>query len=111
MQHSGYELSASLREPFCRGYSFTPTKHFLGRGGKKIRYVTEINPSLWNAAGGLHSTLGDLIKFATALGRGSLVSPPSYAAQTDWSETPWEDHQYGLLLAKIHELIGHVANL
>ena len=107
LSKTGYNLQAALPEPFCRGYSYAPERHFLARNGTAIRDVTEINPSLWNAAGGMYSTLRDLQEFASALGRGKLVSATSYAEQTNWIQTPWKNHRYGVLIAEIEGLVGH----
>ena len=107
ISRTGYELSAVLPEPYCRGYTFAPRGKILGRGGQTIRDVTDINPSMWNAAGAMYSTVRDLKKFAQAVGRGELVSASSRAIQTAWQATPWQNHQYGFLLAEIEGMIGH----
>ena len=107
LKHTGYELSAELPEPHAKGYSLAPKGRYLSRGGTELRDVSDINPSLWNAAGAMHSTLDDLRIFARALGRGDLISRTSYSVQCEWQETPWDDHQYGFLLARIGNLVGH----
>ena len=107
MQRTGYELTAALPTPYSRGYTFAPPAKLFGRNGKTIREVTNINPSQWNAAGAMHSTVGELRKFVTAVGRSKLLTPESHAIQTTWHNTPWPNHRYGFLLAEIHGLIGH----
>ncbi|CAL1125565.1 unnamed protein product [Cladocopium goreaui] len=107
LEKTGYELTNELPEPFAHGYSYTPVGRHLSRGDKEIRDVSDINPSIWNAAGAMYSTLPDLRVFARALGRGELVSEASHKMQTNLRAIPWEGHEYGFLLIKVHGLLGH----
>lgn len=86
----------------------TPTAGFtpVTEGGPYD--LTAFNPTIAGAAGGLISTVGDQLVWAQALATGELLSPESYAAQTDvLPADPGGQVGYGLGLLSIGGLLGH----
>lgn len=79
----------------------------------------QLHPSVVGAAGGLESTTRDLLSFATALARGTLLSPASQTAMQTF--VPGEDyslfgvvHSYGLGLERYENeqitVLGHLGS-
>ncbi len=77
-----------------------------------IQDKTALNPNLFWTAGAMISTVGDLEKYAKALGTGALLSPAMHAERQQWCPSPYTlegptQYGYGLGLFSFGSWIGH----
>ena len=95
---------------YCGHGAPVPVGHAEGQGG----LVPEVLPDMSypGAAGGLCSTVGDLLRWQHALATGQVVSPASYARMTTPAAVPGVDdmiYGYGLSTGSVrgHPVIRH----
>ncbi|MEL6497283.1 MAG: serine hydrolase domain-containing protein [Planctomycetota bacterium] len=94
----GYTIDQPLPEPFAAGHQLgTSTEPSLWRGrGSTVWDVTDASPSMWHAAGAMHSTAGETRVMIEAIATGELVSERGFAEQTVWRESWGSGNSYGL---------------
>lgn len=125
---SGESYRSVLRDRILRPLSLRDTRYLFdepiikrrasgyGVGPKGVTNARTLSMTAPYAAGGLGSTVGDLVRWEAALRGGALVSTSSYAAMTepgtlnDGTRTPYG---FGLSLAPYRDiaLIGHAGGI
>jgi CubicO group peptidase (beta-lactamase class C family) len=103
MNDTGYDDAASILPRRASGYV---------RNGAVVRNAGYIDVSVLYAAGGLHSTVGDLMIWEKALYGGHVLSAASLHTMTTpfiATDMPGGDYACGLFVQKIagHTAIGH----
>ena len=101
--------SPDLPRPFSHGYA---PAGITGPPVSPLVDYTRWSPSWDYAAGNMISTASDLLRWGTALGKGTLLSPAMRAAQRTWVKiAPGAPAWYGLGLARVRldgeYLLGH----
>lgn len=103
MKATGYDEAATILPRRASGYV---------REGDAVHNAGYVDVSVLYAAGGLHSTVGDLMIWEKALYGGQVLSAAALKTMTTpfiASEMPGADYACGLFVQKIggHTVIGH----
>jgi D-alanyl-D-alanine carboxypeptidase len=96
--------SPEMPEPFPRGYIATSATD------DTLRDVTLSNPLSAGAAGGIVSTLADLLVLAEALGAGTLLTPQTQRERLRFEPVPGGSRLpvgYGLGIMDVAGFVGH----
>lgn len=106
LDHTLYPTDHNIPTPYAHGY----TKQTID--GKEADASLN-NPSWTNAAGQLISTIGDLKKWAKALGTGALLSKKVFEERTKWANLPpnTDKRHYGLGVGFNNGWIYHTGEL
>jgi D-alanyl-D-alanine carboxypeptidase len=104
LEETSFPSTSALPTPYSEGHNllFYPF----------VYLTTSMNPSIPWTAGAIVSTVGDLHKFAVALGSGALLSPEMFEEQQQYCPLPYSyegptQFGYGLGLISFGDWIGH----
>lgn len=104
LRGTSFPMTPPMPRPFAHGY-------YAGDNGKgKIRDYTRINPRLAWTAGGMISTLGDLMKWGKMLATGTLLSRSLQAQRLQFGMIPNASRiplGYGLGIIRFGDWLGH----
>ncbi len=104
LRGTSFPTTPAMPRPFVHGY-------YAGDNGKgKIRDYTRINPRLAWTAGGMISTLGDLVKWGKVLAKGTLLSGSLQAQRLKFGTIPNPSGPpvgYGLGIIRFGDWLGH----
>jgi D-alanyl-D-alanine carboxypeptidase len=103
LRHTSFPSTAKMPNPFSRGY-------YAGDDGNgALRDYTAVNPNVAWTAGGMVSTLGDLLTWGKALATGTLLSKGLQAQRLHFGTIPNNGPPlgYGLGILRFGNWIGH----
>ena len=103
LAHTSFPDTVDMPTPYLHGYA-------AGAPGDPLIDASRSNPDVAWAAGAMVSTLADLRVYVEALATGALLSPRTFAAQTEFgslASRPGMDVGYGLGLLSYNGLLGH----
>ena len=104
LRGTSFPTTPAMPRPYSHGY-------YAGDNGKGvIRDYTRVNPHLAWTAGGMISTLGDLVKWAKVLATGSLLSRSLQSQRLQFGMIPTPNRipfGYGLGIIRLGDWVGH----
>ncbi|MFI6218843.1 serine hydrolase domain-containing protein [Nocardia brasiliensis] len=105
LHETGYPNDAVMPAPASHGYAYS--------GDVRTDVTMRTSPAVWGAAASVVSSVTDLASYAQSFGRGRLLRPESFEAQTSFVEGTsfGSTFEYGLGLMRAGSWLGHTGSV